>query len=135
MGLTCDASLARNLPSSEPSRLRDRPRSQVEAVVLQVPASRSSEPWTARTNFLYFQNLFLILNSFLLILHYSLFQFSWAFICFPILSDSISYFYELIFFFCCLLFRFSITSIHIFFIRFQPFLILRSNLLFLFCFF
>ena len=49
MGLTCDASLARNLPSSEPSRLRDRPRSQVEAVVLQVPASRSSEPWTART--------------------------------------------------------------------------------------
>ena len=70
----------------------DRPDCQVELVVLQVPASRSSEPWTARTIFFRFPNLFLIFNLFLLIIHYSLFQFSWAHICFPIISDSFSFF-------------------------------------------
>ena len=67
MGLTCDASLARNLPSYEPSRLRDRPRSQVEAVVLQVPTSRSSEPWTARTIFLH--QLFCLLSDSLALIY------------------------------------------------------------------
>jgi len=82
MGLTCDASLARNLPSSEPSRLRDRPRSQVEAVVLQVPASRSSEPWTARTIFLH--QLSCLLSDFLALIRSIHFRLIRTYICFPI---------------------------------------------------
>ena len=39
---TCDASLARNLQRSEPSRLRDKPRSQVEAVVRKIPKQPSN---------------------------------------------------------------------------------------------
>jgi len=82
MGLTCDASLARNLPSSEPSRLRDRPRSQVEAVVLQVPTSRSSEPWTARTICLHQLSCFL--SDSLALIHSIHFQFIRTYIYFPI---------------------------------------------------
>ena len=70
--LTCNPSLAwfvRHYQSTN----HDRPDCQVELVVLQVPASRSSEPWTARTIFLYFPNLFLVFKLFLLIIHYSSF--------------------------------------------------------------